>query len=36
MKGAWPFLLAELFVPLLLILFPPLVTIPARWLIGSP
>ena len=36
MKGVWPFLLAELFVLLLLILFPPLVTIPARWLIGSP
>ena len=36
MKGVWPFLLAELFVLLLLILFPPLVTLPARWLIGSP
>jgi len=36
MKGVWPFLLAELFVLLLLILFPPLVTVPARWLIGSP
>jgi tripartite ATP-independent transporter DctM subunit len=36
MKGVWPFLLAELFVLLLLILFPPLVTIPASWLIGSP
>ena len=36
MKGVWPFLLAELFVLLLLILFPSLVTIPARWLIGSP
>jgi TRAP-type transport system large permease protein len=36
MKGVWPFLLAELLVLLLLILFPPLVTIPARWLIGSP
>ena len=31
MKGIWPFLLAELFVLLLLILFPPLVTVPARW-----
>jgi tripartite ATP-independent transporter DctM subunit len=36
MKGVWPFLLAELFVLLLLILFPPLVTVPAQWLIGSP
>ena len=36
MKGVWPFLLAELLVLLLLILFPPLVTVPARWLIGSP
>ena len=36
MKGVWPFLLAELFVLLLLILFPPLVTVPASWLIGSP
>ena len=30
MKGVMPFLLAELFVLLLLILFPPLVTVPAR------
>ena len=36
MKGVWPFLLAELFVLLLLILFPPLVTVPAKWFIGSP
>ena len=36
MKGVWPFLLAELFVLVLLILFPPLVTVPAKWLIGSP
>ena len=36
MKGVMPFLLAELFVLLLLILFPPLVTVPAGWLIGSP
>ncbi len=36
MKGVWPFLLAELLVLLLLILFPPLVTVPARWLTGSP
>lgn len=31
MKGVWPFMLAELAVLLLLILFPPLVTVPARW-----
>lgn len=36
MKGVWPFLLAELFVLLLLVLFPPLVTVPAKWLIGGP
>jgi tripartite ATP-independent transporter DctM subunit len=36
MKGVWPFLLAELMVLLLLVLFPPLVTVPAKWLIGSP
>ena len=35
MKGVWPFLLAELFVLLLLILFPALVIVPAGWLIGS-
>lgn len=34
MKGVWPFLLAELIVLLLLILFPPLVTVPAKWLGG--
>ena len=34
MKGVWPFLLAELAVLLLLILFPALVTVPARWLSG--
>ena len=34
MKGVWPFLLAELAVLLLLIPFPPLVTVPARWLSG--
>jgi tripartite ATP-independent transporter DctM subunit len=31
MKGVWPFLIAELIVLLLLILFPPLVTVPAAW-----
>lgn len=34
MKGVWPFLCAELVVLLLLILFPPLVTVPAKWLGG--
>ncbi|WP_225771241.1 TRAP transporter large permease subunit [Inquilinus sp. Marseille-Q2685] len=32
MKGVWPFLLAELAVLALLILFPELVTVPAKWL----
>ncbi|MFZ5465136.1 MAG: TRAP transporter large permease subunit [Pseudomonadota bacterium] len=31
MKGVWPFLLAQLAVLLLLVLFPSLVTVPARW-----
>jgi tripartite ATP-independent transporter DctM subunit len=34
MKGVWPFMLAQLIVLLLLVLFPPLVTVPARWLAG--
>ena len=34
MKGVWPFLLAELAVLALLILFPALVTVPAKWLSG--
>jgi tripartite ATP-independent transporter DctM subunit len=33
MKGVWPFLVAELLVLLLMVLFPPLVTVPARWFI---
>ncbi|WP_374521670.1 TRAP transporter large permease [Hydrogenophaga sp.] len=32
MKGIWPFLLAELFVLLLLVLFPSIVLVPLRWL----
>jgi len=32
MKGLWPFLWAELFVLLLLVLFPALVMVPLRWL----
>jgi TRAP-type transport system large permease protein len=31
-KGVWPFMIAQLLILLLLILFPPLVTVPARWL----
>jgi TRAP-type transport system large permease protein len=33
-KGVWPFLLAELLVLLLMILFPPIVTVPAKWFGG--
>ena len=32
MKGLWPFLLAELLVLLLLVLFPSLVMVPLKWL----
>jgi tripartite ATP-independent transporter DctM subunit len=35
MKGVWPFLLAELIILLLMVLFPPLVTVPAKWLVGG-
>jgi TRAP-type transport system large permease protein len=34
MRGSLPFLLAEVAVLLLMVLFPPLVTVPARWLSG--
>lgn len=34
MRGVWPFLIAELIVLLLLVLFPVLVTGPARWFSG--
>jgi TRAP-type C4-dicarboxylate transport system permease large subunit len=30
-KGMWPFLIAETAVMFLLVLFPALVTVPARW-----
>ncbi|RST54539.1 TRAP transporter large permease subunit [Variovorax sp. MHTC-1] len=33
-KGVWPFLLAELLVMFLMVLFPSLVTVPARWFGG--
>jgi TRAP-type C4-dicarboxylate transport system permease large subunit len=31
-KGVWPFMIAQLLVLLLLVLFPSLVTVPAAWL----
>jgi TRAP-type transport system large permease protein len=31
MKGVWPFLLAQLVVLALMVLFPQLVMVPARW-----
>ena len=33
-RGVWPFMLAQFAVMFLLVLFPPLVTVPARWLHG--
>ena len=33
-KGVWPFMVAELLVLALLVLFPPLVTVPAKWFSG--
>jgi TRAP-type C4-dicarboxylate transport system permease large subunit len=33
-RGVWPFLIAELIVLLLMVLFPSLVMVPARWLMG--
>ncbi|MBP2299119.1 TRAP transporter large permease subunit [Azospirillum picis] len=34
MRGVWPFLLAQLLMLALLVLFPSLVTVPARWFAG--
>jgi tripartite ATP-independent transporter DctM subunit len=34
MKGVWPFLLAEVIILALMVLFPPLVTVPAKWFGG--
>ena len=34
-KAVWPFLLAEVIILLLLILFPPLVTVPATFFLGK-
>ena len=33
-RGVWPFMLAELAVLFLLVLFPALVIVPARWFAG--
>ena len=33
-RGALPFMLAEIIVLILMVLFPPLVTVPAKWLAG--
>jgi TRAP-type transport system large permease protein len=34
-RGVWPFMLAEFSVMFLMVLFPPLVTWPAKWLSGG-
>ena len=34
-KAVWPFLLAEVVILVLLILFPPLVTVPAAFFLGK-
>jgi tripartite ATP-independent transporter DctM subunit len=34
-RGIWPFMLALIAVLLLLVLYPPLVTVPARWFAGG-
>jgi tripartite ATP-independent transporter DctM subunit len=34
-KGVWPFMIAQLIVLFLMVLFPELVTIPAKWLGGG-
>ena len=33
-KGVWPFMIAQLIVLLLMILFPAIVTVPAKWFSG--
>jgi TRAP-type transport system large permease protein len=33
-KGVWPFMVAQLIVLFLLVVFPPLVTVPAKWFSG--
>ena len=33
-KGVWPFMIAQLVVLFLMVLFPGLVTIPAKWFAG--
>jgi TRAP-type C4-dicarboxylate transport system permease large subunit len=34
MKGVWPFMVAQLIVLFLLVLFPALVIVPAKWFAG--
>jgi TRAP-type transport system large permease protein len=31
MKGVMPFMIAEIIILALMVLFPPLVTVPAKW-----
>ena len=33
-RGVWPFILAQFVVMFLMVLFPALVLVPARWLYG--
>jgi TRAP-type C4-dicarboxylate transport system permease large subunit len=33
-KGVWPFMIAQLVMLFLMVLFPPLVTVPAKWFGG--
>jgi TRAP-type C4-dicarboxylate transport system permease large subunit len=33
-RGVWPFMVAEFALMFLMVLFPQLVTVPARWLYG--
>jgi len=33
-KGVWPFMIAQLVVLFLMVIFPELVTIPAKWFSG--
>jgi tripartite ATP-independent transporter DctM subunit len=33
-KGVWPFMIAQLVVLMMMVFFPPLVTVPARWFSG--
>jgi TRAP-type C4-dicarboxylate transport system permease large subunit len=33
-KGVWPFMIAQLIVLFLMVLFPSVVTVPAKWFSG--